>query len=763
MAIRTIGIKRPSSDDTETVKKRKRVSFSKNVDESSEKQAKDEDLSVNGHLVPKPKKGILKKKVLANANGCLQIKERSSDFLENDILDNKDGQELNNFEGKRNMNIRKRRLQPSKTSNNKFRRKRVIKVKQSTKEMLMKMTKKERKQFIRELEKKNKPNYELMMKAKLLWETIRSTKVSKEKRSHCIAELMDLCTGKFAALAFSHATSRVVQCLLKLKKSDICDQIFEELKTQFVQLAMSQFGKFLILKLLKYGTKEQRVHIISSLKGNYVRLYKSLFSASLVNEIYFEWGNAKQYRQLVSEFYGPEFAILQENSDNSLPPSIDEIATQTPDKMAGILQNLEKLLDRAVLKVPMLKLSITHKLLYDFLRYCSDEQRNSLIESLKDFLPEICHTHEGSFAALLCVWNSTPEQRTSIVKSFTGLAISACKDNFVQRVLFGIFDCVDDTNLVNKIIINEVANNIADLIYDKHGVIVLHYLVHPRDPHVIAKSLQNILQQGDSNPHTKLDKASRYLNLFECVKPALLTFMKANMREMITNKISAVLILDTLDVNSPSSPFKRVIDINDLSACFKEIAQIATDEFIPHCVDKERPLHIIAGGCARFVFRKLLKNDRLREKEEEKLSFYLMSILKRENLQSWTGMDCGCYTLIEIIESGSDYARKMLKLALDGNNNLKVFFFQLSCGFGGEVFLGSYLTTNRVLINFRYEALMPNPPKAAEITNYGNNIVPANKYQNQANKYQIFLIIQPSSIVRTTFPSVLFNHSLVFR
>ncbi|CAK5082601.1 unnamed protein product [Meloidogyne enterolobii] len=682
MAIR--GIKRPSSDDTETVKKRKRVSFSKNV-ESTEKQAKDEDLSANGQLVPKPKKGILKKKVLANANGCLQIKEKSSDFLENDILDNKDGEELNNLEGKRNVSIRKRRLQPSKTSN-KFRHKRVIKVKQSTKEMLMKMTKKERKQFIRELEKKNKPNYELMMKAKLLWETIRSTKVSKEKRSYCISELMQLCQGKFAALAFSHATSRVVQCLLKLQNSDICDQIFEELKTQFVQLAMSQFGKFLVLKLLKYGTKEQRTQIISSLKGNYVRLYKSLFSASLVNEIYSEWGNAKQYRQL-------------DNLDNSFLLSIDEIATQTPDKIAGILQNLEKLLDRAVLKVPMLKLSITHKLLYDFLRYCSDEQRNSLIESLKDFLPEICHTHEGSYAALLCVWNSTPEQRTSIVKSFTGLAISACKDNFVQRVLFGIFDCVDDTNLVNKIIVKEIANNIADLIYDKHGVVVLYYLVHPRDPHVIAKSLQNILQQvffkennfsntllkGDSNPHTKLDKASRYLNLFECVKPALLTFMKANMREMITNKISAVLILDTLDVNSPSSPFKRNIDINDLSACFKEIAQIATDEFIPHCVDKERPLHIIAGGCARFVFRKLLKNDRLREKEEEKLSFYLMSILKRENLQSWTGMDCGCYTLIEIIESGSDYARKTLKLALDGNNNLKVF---LKFSWGGWGCLG---------------------------------------------------------------------------
>jgi len=106
MTIRTIGIKRPSSDDSEAVKKRKRVSFSKNV-ESTEQQAKDEDLSVNGRLVPKPKKGILKKKVLANANGCLQIKEKSSDFLEDDVLDSKDGQELNNFEGKRNVSIRK--------------------------------------------------------------------------------------------------------------------------------------------------------------------------------------------------------------------------------------------------------------------------------------------------------------------------------------------------------------------------------------------------------------------------------------------------------------------------------------------------------------------------------------------------------------------------------------------------------------------------------------------------------------------------------
>lgn len=111
-----------------------------------------------------------------------------------------------------------------------------------------------------------------------------------------------------------------------------------------------------------------------------------------------------------------------------------------------------------------------------------------------------------------------------------------------------------------------------------------------------------------------------------------------------------------------------------MSDCLKEIALIATDEFIPHCVDKERPFHIIAGGCARFVFRKLLKNDKLRGDEDEnvKLSFHLMKVLKKENIQSWTGMDCGCYTLLEILESGSNYARKTLKKVLGEDNNLKV-------------------------------------------------------------------------------------------
>jgi hypothetical protein len=59
-----------------------------------------------------------------------------------------------------------------------------------------------------------------------------------------------------------------------------------------------------------------------------------------------------------------------------------------------------------------------------------------------------------------------------MVRSFTGLAVRSCQDEFVRRVLFGLFDHVDNTELVNQIIGREIANNIAELIYNKNGKLI---------------------------------------------------------------------------------------------------------------------------------------------------------------------------------------------------------------------------------------------------------------------------------------------------
>lgn len=62
------------------------------------------------------------------------------------------------------------------------------------------------------------------------------------------------------------------------------------------------------------------------------------------------------------------------------------------------------------------------------------------------------------------------------MKSFKGLALKLANDQFGRRVLFAIFDSVDDTILVNKILTKELADNVGNLIYDKWGVTVLHYM-----------------------------------------------------------------------------------------------------------------------------------------------------------------------------------------------------------------------------------------------------------------------------------------------
>lgn len=137
----------------------------------------------------------------------------------------------------------------------------------------------------------------------------------------------------------------------------------------------------------------------------------------------------------------------------------------------------------------------------------------------------------GSRAALICIWsaNDSNEQKVlssyrfftvsyvfcfqAIVKSFTGLVINCCKDEFARRTLFGIFDFFGDSERVIKTIvkvnntlclkishhwsefIQVIADNLSDVIYDRNGIWVLHYLVHPRDYRVFGKGMIEILAQ----------------------------------------------------------------------------------------------------------------------------------------------------------------------------------------------------------------------------------------------------------------------------
>ncbi|KAI1701985.1 CPL domain-containing protein [Ditylenchus destructor] len=597
-------------------------------------------------------KGILRKKAAAQNNSHVKVEkttavETPSEAMQMDHI----VPQLEPVEAKPKKTVL-HKVQPS-TSSKQFRQRTTIKVKKSTKDMLANMNKKDRKAFIRGLAEKNKKNFALSREVVGIWEKLRSSKCRGEEMEILIKKLINLLKGHAAELIYAHDTSRVFQYLLALKRENIRNDLFEELTPEIVRMAKSKYSKFFVNKMLKYGSKQQRDTVVNAFRGHCVKLFKMVASAPLLDTMYSEYSTSEQRQAIVSEFYGPEYVLFRSEGENT--ETLKDIAANKPEKIPIIMQNLETVLETATQKLT-LKLSLTHKLMFDYLTYCTKDQKKSLVDTLRTNIPEMIHTRDGSRTALLLIWNADESERKDIVKSFHNLAVKAANDEFGRRALFGIFDVVDNTKLVNKYILKEIADNIADVVYDKFGVWVLHYLVHPRQFQVFGKGLLEILRQGDSNEYSEKTKSERYTELFNYIKEPLYTFLAANMREVITNKTSSVLILDALEPSQPGDPFHREVDIERKKECFMAIAEIVGDEFVPH--DMEGPPHIVQAGCQRFVFRKLLQSDA--KQQDLKLSDFIVK-LPKDHLQTFVGVNSGCFALLEMMRSGSKKAKAVIE------------------------------------------------------------------------------------------------------
>ncbi|VDK53163.1 unnamed protein product [Anisakis simplex] len=361
--------------------------------------------------------------------------------------------------------------------------------------------------------------------------------------------------------------------------------------------------------------------------------------------------------------------------------TLKDILEKDPAKKAVIIKNLEELLKDIVPK-RQLKLSLTHRLLNEFFAYCNDEQKTEMIDSLKERIPEIIHTNDGTRIALQCIWGGTAKERKMIVKNFKSLVVKTCLEEFGHRVLIGIFDAVDDTVLVNKYIVSisrecsfkEIANEVGTVALNKFGERVLHYLINPRDPRYFGKGSIDIFKEGDNNAHSKKDAKERYAQLFGAIAKPLMTYISANLNELLFDTLTALLVLNILEPSEiklrasglgETDLFTRTIDDEDRRECYEGIAKLCGEEFIP--CDTER-LHAIEHPNAHFVISKLLQAD---SKFDVKLSDHLMG-LGEATLSSWVSsamliaffiVSCnrGCFILLHMFENGSEEAKSMLQ------------------------------------------------------------------------------------------------------
>ncbi|TMS33901.1 hypothetical protein L596_001589 [Steinernema carpocapsae] len=528
-----------------------------------------------------------------------------------------------------------------------------LQVTRNVKEMLLSMDKKQRKAFLLELKSKKRPHFTTAQESKVLWEKIRSSKTSDVDREKAYERLAEIVKGKGNTLIYAHDTSRVLQCLLDQRQYR--EQLFDEFTPEFLRMMKSKYAIFFFMKLLRTASKDQRQIILNSIKGHCVNLFRNGTSAQVLETIFNDYANAVQRLAIVSEFYGTDFQLFLRET---LKPddTLTKIIARNPTKGKAILDNIKETLEVIADKGQM-KYTLAHRLVREFLTNADSQEISSVVTLIHERIPEILHTPDGSYVGMYCVWYGTAKERKVMVKNFKSYVVAACKERYGHRVLLAIFDNVDDTVLVTKHILSEIGDNIADVCSDKYGQKVLHHLAHPRDTDYFLTSIVELLSTGDNNQHTKKPSEIRYPELFAGIVEPLLTYMAANMRELLFNTLTVDLVRHTLQSKTEKDLFERSIPDNLRESCYAAIAEIANDEFIPM---NEEQFHLVEDMFTHLTISKIMKSD---PNFTVKLSDHFAD-LPTEQLRSFIGCQKGCFTLVAMYEHGGPKAQAAVKKAV---------------------------------------------------------------------------------------------------
>jgi len=473
--------------------------------------------------------------------------------------------------------------------------------------------------------KKNTEVYELSKEAKLMWEELRQEACPQEKRTKLSVSLYELIQPHIKKLVFSHDIVRVIECLVAVGGPSIRNKIFEELKEQLPLLIQSKYGHFYVIKILKYGTREHRATVIKAFEGNVVKLMKHSVAATVIEYAYNDHANSAQRTRLIQEFYGPEFRHFKDESLNNL----GAVLAKNPEKREVVMRNLRDNLLKVVSKGPW-RLTLVHTLLMEYMTHCDPESLSEFSDLLKNELVNILHTKDGSRVAMMCLWHGTPKDRKTIVKSFKTHVSKMAKEEHGCLVLMALFDCVDDTTLVSKAIIQELMEDCTDLMMHQHGRKVLIYLVTPRNTVYFHPQFCQILARGDDNKHSKKDMNIRRKELLDAVQDDLVACVARNFDSFINNNQIALALKAILNE----------CDVPKLKSVFETIAD---------CAFKLDPKDFVDKIAVFKLLKSLIQKDGVRK--NGRLSDELLEDMGSDTVELWLTFHRGCSLILTMLET----------------------------------------------------------------------------------------------------------------
>jgi pumilio family protein 6 len=98
---------------------------------------------------------------------------------------------------------------------------------------------------------------------------------------------------------------------LKFGTAEQRDEIAKQLAPKYTILVQSKYGRFIVSRVLKYCSNQQRNEVIKAFYGKVRKLIRHKEASVILDEIYSQYANSSQKALLMTEFYGPEYAIFK--------------------------------------------------------------------------------------------------------------------------------------------------------------------------------------------------------------------------------------------------------------------------------------------------------------------------------------------------------------------------------------------------------------------------------------------------------------------
>ncbi|OQR85189.1 hypothetical protein THRCLA_10755 [Thraustotheca clavata] len=400
--------------------------------------------------------------------------------------------------------------------------------------------------------KMNRPHYEIVKRAKEIWNIIREREVAKDERTKLCDELYHLVEGKIYEVAAKHDASRVIQSLLKFGTPKQRSGTVKELQPYILELSKMQYGYFLVQKMLKYGSLEDRALIVKEMTGQIVKLATHNVAANILEAAH-EFLQPRQLSNFRLEFYGKEYALFKgELEAKGTKKNLAAIIEQSPSKKEEILAHVADILNKMIDK-QLLGLSFVQSLMLEYLNAASSDQVNALVPNVRDAAVALLATRNGAKVVAITLALGNAKDKKRVIKTLKDKVLEATNHISGHIVIMRVMDVVDDTVLVQKSILSELHDHWFEVAMHPNGAKVILQLLSPLNSKYLSPDEIEMLQppmvtseNGELVVNYKKDPAVRRAELWKGLQPRIESMCEEHVTELLRERSGGHVLYEVL-------------------------------------------------------------------------------------------------------------------------------------------------------------------------------------------------------------------------